>query len=100
MDAPSSSFTPTGVNLAPYFASRQFTQYDPGRAALQTLGVGIGGGALGAVGVALGAAAAQAIPGPALGALMELSGSSINTYAAQNVLSVITTEGYVELLET
>ena len=31
---------------------------------------------------------------------MELSGSSINTNAAQNVLTVIASEGYAEFLET
>jgi hypothetical protein len=97
MDAPSSAPpTFTGINLSPYFASPQFTQYDPGRAFLQTLGVGIGGTAVVAGGMAL----APAIRGPALGALMELSGSSINTNAAQNVLTVIASEGYAEFLET
>ncbi len=93
MDAPDSP-TPTGVNLAPLFGPN-FSQYNPMRAGLQTLGVGIGGAALAVGGVAL----APALKGPALGALMELSGSSVNTYAAQNVLTVIETEGYAEFLE-
>ena len=43
MDAPDSP-TPTGVNLAPLFGPN-FSQYNPIRAGLQTLGVGIGGAA-------------------------------------------------------
>lgn len=86
--------TGAGVNLAPLFGSN-FSQYNPMRAGLQTLGVGIGGAVIAAGGVAL----APALKGPALGALMELSGSSVNTYAAQNVLTVIETEGYAEFLE-
>jgi hypothetical protein len=65
-------------------------------------GISIGGPAVAAGGpVLVGATvrAAQAIPGPALGALLELTGSQINQYAAREVVSVIIDEGYAEALE-
>ena len=49
---PSPAAQAQGVNLAPFFAGPQFAQYDPGLAALQTLGIGIGGAGLLTGGVA------------------------------------------------
>jgi hypothetical protein len=69
--------------------------YDPWLAFRQTLMLGAGGGAA----VAGGVAVLPLLRGPALGALMELTGSQINGYAAQSVTSVINTEGYVDALE-
>jgi hypothetical protein len=99
MDAPNDlSPAATGFNYALIGSNPQFRQSNPLRAGLTTLGVGIGGAAVIAGGVAS-ASTAAALRGPALGALMELSGSSMNTFAAQNVLTVIETEGYAEFLE-
>jgi hypothetical protein len=102
MDAPNSPAS-TGVNLSPFFGPGSgFSQNDPGKAFLQTLGVGAGGAALlasGPAAVALGRAAIQAIPGQALGAFMELSGAAIDTNAARNVTQVVLQEGYPDFLE-
>ena len=78
-----------GVNLAPFFAG--LAPYDPGLAALQTLGIGVGGAALASGGVAL----APALKGPALAALLELTSSQINKYVAEEVV----TTSYAQFLQ-
>jgi hypothetical protein len=98
MDAPSSP-TSSGFNYALIGTSPQFYQLDPGRAFLQTVGAGALGGAAIAGGVTVTPVIVNAVKGPALGALMELTGTYMDTNAARTVTSIITTEGYPEFLE-
>ena len=100
MDAPNDlSVQATGFNYAPVFGSQQFTQYNPARAGTTILVAGMTGGAALAAGAVSAPIIAAAVRGPALGAIMELTGSQINGYAAEEVTSVIQTEGYIEDLE-
>jgi RHS repeat-associated protein len=87
-DAPRSP-APSGANLAPIFAGGNFAQYDPGLAALQTLGFGIATGALASGGVALAPVAASAVRGPALVALMELTSNRLLAYAQEEVVAAV-----------
>ncbi len=93
--APTPNFALIGQD--PYF-----NHLSPGTAFLQTVGFGALGGAALSGGVAA-APAAKAIlsslKGPALGALMEFSGTTVDTNAARNVTRVILQEGYPEFLE-
>jgi hypothetical protein len=88
-----STYTGSSFNFAAL--GNALVPYNPGVAAAQFLAIGAGGGTAAAGGVA----ALPLLRGPALGALMELTGSQINGYAAQSVTSVINTEGYVDALE-